>query len=124
MRASKKAASMRWASSKLQTRARILDAGLKAAQPRNWPAWLSTRTVSPASPPPLAMAPSKIQGWRRSKERSLPSRNRIIFMALLSRQGARAPAGPRITQTSRPPCPMNWDCNFRESLRQSQVNDF
>src|SRR5450830_1409580 len=84
IRAAKKEASMRCASSKLQTRARILELGLNAAQPRNWPPWLSTRTVSPASPPPLAIAPSKIQGWRRSNERSLPSLSRIVFIPLLS----------------------------------------
>jgi hypothetical protein len=49
-------------SSKLQTRARILEAGLKAAQPQNAPSCDSTRTVSPASALPLAMADSKIQG--------------------------------------------------------------
>jgi hypothetical protein len=30
---------------------------------------------------PLAMAESKIQGWRRSRERSLPSLSRMVFMA-------------------------------------------
>jgi hypothetical protein len=30
--------------------------GLNAAQARNWPSCDSTRTVSPLSPPPLAMA--------------------------------------------------------------------
>ncbi len=80
-----KAASMRCPSSKLQARARMPDAGLKAAQHRNWPAADSTRTVSPASPPPRATAESNIQGWRRSSERSRPSFKRIVFMAVLSR---------------------------------------
>ncbi len=48
------------------------DAGLNAAQARNCPSCDSTRTVSPLSPPPLAMADSNIQGWRRCSERSLP----------------------------------------------------
>ena len=59
---SKKAASMRWASSKLQARTRMRDAGLKAAQHKNRPSWPSTRTVSPASAPPLATADSNTQG--------------------------------------------------------------
>ena len=71
---------MRCASSKLQTRARIFELGLKAAQAKNLPSWDSTRTVSPLSAPPLAIADSKIQGWRRCRERSLPSRSRIVFM--------------------------------------------
>jgi hypothetical protein len=78
--AMKKVASMRWFSSKLQTLARILDAGLQAAHPKNCPLADSTRTVSPPSPDPLAMADSNIQGWRRSNERSFPSRNRMVFM--------------------------------------------
>jgi GTP-binding protein len=41
----------------------------------------STRTVSPASAAPRAMADSKIQGWRRSSERSLPSFKRSVFMS-------------------------------------------
>jgi hypothetical protein len=86
--ARKNAASIRRLSSKLQTRARIFEAGLKAAQARNCPAWDSTRTVSPASPPPRAMADSKIQGWRLSSERSLPSRNRMVFIGRLSCLGA------------------------------------
>ena len=85
MRFVKNDSSMRSASLKLQTRARIFEVGLNAAQPKNWPSWLSTRTVSPGSPAPVAMAPSKIQGWRRSKDRSLPSFSRIDFMGLLSR---------------------------------------
>jgi hypothetical protein len=32
----------------------------------------------------LAMADSKIQGWRRSSERSLPARSRMVFMRVLS----------------------------------------
>src|SRR3954468_21051675 len=80
----KNAGSMRWASSKLQQRARMREAGLKAAQARNAPSCDSIRTVSPASPPPLAMADSKIQGWRRCKERSLPGRKRTDFMVRLS----------------------------------------
>src|SRR5450830_1037193 len=81
IRAAKKEASMRCASSKLQTRARILEAGLNAAQARNWPSADSTRTVSPASAAPLAMADSKSHGWRRKSERSLPAFNWIVFMA-------------------------------------------
>jgi len=73
---------MRWAESKLQARARILEAGLNAAQARNCPSADSTRTVSPGSPPPLAMADSKIQGWWRCRERSLPARSRMVFMGL------------------------------------------
>src|ERR1035437_9076031 len=84
--AANRAASMRWFSSKLQARARILDSGLKAAQARNSPACDSTRTVSPASAPPLAMADSKIQGCRRNRERSLPSRNRMVFMPPIVRR--------------------------------------
>jgi len=79
----KKLASMRCFSSKLQTRARILELGLNAAQPRNCPSAESTRTVSPLSPPPLAMADSKIQGWPRSSERSLPARSRMVFMGAI-----------------------------------------
>ena len=71
---------MRCASSKLHTRARMRDCGLNAAQARNWPSCDSTRTVSPLSPPPLAMALSKIQGWRRCSERSLPGLSRIVFI--------------------------------------------
>src|SRR5450830_690949 len=77
----KKEALMHCASSKLQTRARILEAGLNAAQARNWPSADSTRTVSPASAAPLAMADSKSHGWRRKSERSLPAFNWIVFMA-------------------------------------------
>ena len=80
MEASKKAASMRCASSKLQIRARILELGLKAAQPKKLPLWLSTRTVSPESAPPLAIALSNIHEWLRSAERSLPSLSRIVFI--------------------------------------------
>jgi len=46
----------------LQARARIFECGLKAAQARKRPSSASMRTVSPASPPPLAMADSKTQG--------------------------------------------------------------
>ena len=49
-------------------------------RPANVPAWDSTRTVSPGSAAPLAIADSKIQGWRRCSERSLPSRKRMVFM--------------------------------------------
>jgi len=80
MEALKNDASMRWPSSKLQMRARILEAGLNEAQPRNLPSLVSTRTVSPGSPLPLAMALSKIHGWRRSAERSLPSLSLIVFI--------------------------------------------
>src|SRR5690349_5140783 len=79
----KKAASMRCFSSKLHARARIFEAGLNAAQARNSPEWDSMRTVSPASPPPLAMAESNTQGWRRSSERSLPSFKRIVFIGYI-----------------------------------------
>src|SRR3954469_3030220 len=75
---------MRWLSSKLQQRARMRDAGLNAAHARKAPSWESMRTVSPGSPPPLAMADSKTQGWRRCKERSLPGRKRTDFMVRLS----------------------------------------
>ena len=71
---------MRCASSKLQARARILELGLNAAQARNAPLSDSTRTVSPLSALPRAMADSKIQGWRRCNERSLPARNRMVFI--------------------------------------------
>ena len=71
---------MRCASSKLHTRARMRDAGLNAAQAKNCPSCDSTRTVSPLSPLPLAMALSKIQGWRRYSERSFPSLSRIVFI--------------------------------------------
>ena len=66
-------ASMRCASLKLQTRARMRDVGLNAAQAKNTPSLDSTRTVSPASALPLAMADSKIHGCWRCKERSLPA---------------------------------------------------
>jgi len=61
---------MRCVSLKLHTRARMRECGLNAAQARNCPSCATTRTVSPLSPPPRAMADSKIQGWRRSSERS------------------------------------------------------
>jgi hypothetical protein len=47
------AASMRSASSKLQARTRICELGLKDAQARKRPSWLSTRTVSPGSALPF-----------------------------------------------------------------------
>ena len=56
---------MRCFLSKLQTRARILELGLYAAHAKNWPSADSTRTVSPLSPPPLAIADSNIHGWWR-----------------------------------------------------------
>src|SRR6478736_6256424 len=80
----RKSASMRSVSVKDQARARIFEAGLKAAQARKRPSWPSTRTVSPASAPPLATAESKIQGWRRSNDRSRPSRRRTTFIPGLS----------------------------------------
>jgi hypothetical protein len=60
-----------------------LELGLNAAQPKNCPSAESTRTVSPLSPPPLAIADSKIQGWRRNRERSLPARRRMVFMGAI-----------------------------------------
>ena len=68
---------MRSASSKLQARTRIVELGLYAAQARKRPSCASTRTVSPGSALPLAMLPSNTHGWRRSSERSLPSRRRM-----------------------------------------------
>ena len=53
---------MRCASSKLQTRALMREAGLYAAQAKNCPLCDSTRTVSPGSAAPLAMAESNTQG--------------------------------------------------------------
>ncbi len=85
---------MRCASSKLHTRARMRELGLNAAQARNWPSCDSTRTVSPLSPPPLAMADSKIQGWRRKSERSLPGRRRRVFIPGLSQEAGRPPTNP------------------------------
>ena len=56
---------------------------------------LGRRATPPAPsrrrrPPPLAMAESKIQGWRRSSERSLPSFSRIVFMRPIVRPVVRA----------------------------------
>jgi hypothetical protein len=56
-------------------------AGAKSCPPKKLPLWLSTRTVSPESAPPLAIALSNIHGWLRSAERSLPSLSRIVFIA-------------------------------------------
>ena len=44
---------------------------------------------------PLATLPWNTQGWRRSSERSLPSRNWIVFIAALSQPGPQRPAGER-----------------------------
>ncbi len=74
---------MRCDSLKLHTRALIFDIGLNAAQAKKSPLLDSTRTVSPLSALPLAMADSKIQGWRRERDRSLPSCNRMFFMLRL-----------------------------------------
>src|SRR6476620_11219827 len=81
MRPSKKAASTRSLSAKLQARRRIDESGLYAAQARKRPPLSSTRTVSPESALPPATLPSKIQGCRRSAERSLPGRRRTVFIA-------------------------------------------
>src|ERR1035437_6918333 len=91
----KKAVSMRCLSSKLQTRARIFDAGLNAAQARKSPSNDSTRTVSPASAPPPAIADSKIHGWWRNSERSLPALKRIVFIGRIAHIRSPGPSNAR-----------------------------
>ena len=69
------------ASSKLHTRALILEFGLNAAQAKKAPSLECTRTVSPGSAEPLAMDVSNTQGCPLSKERSLPGLKVMVFMA-------------------------------------------
>jgi len=62
------------ASSKLQTRARICEAGLYAAQARKRPSSPRTSTVSPLCGAPRTRdRAEKIHGWRRRSERSRPA---------------------------------------------------
>src|SRR5712671_5330148 len=73
-------------SSKLQTRARICEAGLYAAQARKRPSAARTSTVSPlrGAPRTSPIAPEKIHGWRRRSERSRPGFSASCGAALTS----------------------------------------
>src|SRR6266446_10839560 len=82
------------ASSKLQTRARICEAGLYAAQARKPPSAPRTSTVSPlcGAPKTSAIAPEKTHGWRRRSERSRPG-FRVSRGAALTGECGLNPAG-------------------------------
>jgi hypothetical protein len=61
--------------SKLQTRARIAEAGLQAAVARNWPSAACSATVSPlpGAPSTAAIAPENTQGCFSRSDFSRPT---------------------------------------------------
>ena len=63
-------------------RARMDDAGLKAAMPNAIPVELCTATVSPlsGSPSTRAIAPENIHGWRVRTDFSRPGFRMMVFM--------------------------------------------
>ncbi len=119
MRRAKNAASMRSPSSKLHARRRIDESALYAAQARKRPALSSTRTVSPESALPPATLPSKIQGWRRSSERSLPGRMRTVFIGAIL-DCTRAPATHARAERALEPAP-GARALGRRSARQARA---
>src|SRR5204862_5680305 len=113
-RAERKSSSTRVPASNVHTRARICEAGEKAAIASGAPSWEHTWTVSPLAgvPSTRSTAPEKIQGWRWRRDFSLPglrTRRAEAFMGddltRIRRPTQRRRAAQSYQANTKDPCP-------------------